>query len=266
MPHEYIDHINKKTMRGSVAEYARQNTLTKSEEAALNYVSDAADNPILDIGIGGGRTVAALRRVSKDYVGIDYVNEMVMECRKKFPGVRFEQRDARKLTSFENNSFHTIMFSMNGISMVDHEGRMEILQEVYRLLSPGGVFLFSTYNQDSADYRKLFRFPEFMFSKNLLKSGVRSLRYACNLLIAVYNRSRFRRLETYTDEYFIVNDKCHNYATMLYYITQANQYKQLTSVGFDRDIIAFDSSGNLIKNGTPDDSIFYIARKPSSAS
>lgn len=261
MPNEHIDRINKKTMRGSVADYARQDALTKSEEAALNYVSDAADNPILDIGIGGGRTVAALRQVSKDYVGIDYVNEMVMECRKKFPGVHFEQEDARKLTSFENNSFHSIMFSMNGISMVDHEGRIEILKEVYRLLSPGGAFLFSTYNQDNADYKKLFRFPKFMFSMNPLKLGVRGLRYAYNLLIAMYNRSRFRRLEVHTDEYSIVNDKCHNYATMLYYITQANQYKQLTSVGFDRDIVAFDSSGNLIKNSTPDDSIFYVARK-----
>ncbi len=261
MPNEHIDRINKKAMRGSVADYARLEALTKSEKAALNYVSETVDNPILDIGVGGGRTVKALCQISKDYVGIDYVDEMIVACRKKFPGVRFMQGDARDLTSFENNSFHTIMFSMNGISMVDHEGRIKILQEVYRLLSPGGAFLFSTYNQDNVDHNKLFRFPKFVFSTNPLKLGTRGLRYACNLLIVMYNRSRFRKLEVYTDEYSIVNDECHNYATMLYYITQTNQYKQLTSVGFDRDIVAFDASGHLIKDGTPNDSIFYVARK-----
>jgi len=205
-------------MSNVVAEYAGHNALSKAETAALNHINGAVDQPILDIGIGAGRTVEALHQISKDYVGVDYVREMVEECKKKYPDVRFEQGDARNLSLFEDCYFQTIMFSMNGISMVDHDGRIEILKEAYRLLRPGGTFLFSTYNIDNVDYKKLFRFPEFVFSKNPIRLSVRALRYGYNLFIAMYNRFRFIKHEVHTDEYSMINDMCHNYATMLYYI------------------------------------------------
>ena len=88
------------------------------------------------------------------------------------------------------------------------------------------------------------------------------MRYRYNIVLALFNRLRFRQYETHTDEYSIVNDRCHNYATMLYYITDANQKKQLLSAGFDNDIVVFDALGNLLKGITPMDSLFYIARKP----
>lgn len=265
MSNEHIDYINKKTMHHSVSEYAesQQDGLTKSENAALDYVKDAVDKPILDIGIGGGRTVEALLQISKDYVGIDYVDDMVVECKQKYPDVNFKQGDARKLSSFQDNSFQTIMFSMNGISMVDHKGRIDILNEVYRLLSPGGAFLFSTYNLDNKVHMKFFQPPKFIFSTNPLRLVVRSLRYAKNSLISMINRFRYKRLEIQTNEYSIVNDICHNYATMLYYITYPNQIKQLTNVGFDSSVVAFDLSGNVIETETQSNSIFYVARKPS---
>lgn len=73
---------------------------------------------------------------------MDYVCEMVTECQRKFPDVRFEHGDARDLSRYEDGSFYLVMFSLNGISMVDHQGRMKILKEVYRILAPGGSFLF----------------------------------------------------------------------------------------------------------------------------
>ena len=262
MTHKHIDRINQKTMSEAVAEYTWGTELSKAEKAALNHVTGATDKPILDIGVGAGRTVAALREVSKDYIGVDYVSEMVEECKKKFPDVQFEQGDARNLISFNDNYFHTIMFSMNGISMVDHHGRLEILKEAYRLLRPGGVFLFSTYNKDNPIHKKLFRFPEFMFSFNPLKLGVRGIRYTYNLMIAMKNRFKFRKHEIHTSEYSMVNDVCHNYATMLYYISQSNQFAQLVSAGFDKNIVVFDLSGNIVNGDSSSGSLFYVARKP----
>jgi len=261
MPRDHIDKLNKQTMRDVVAAYAGNNRLSPPEEAALASLGDLAHKKILDIGIGGGRTVQALCDISRDYIGIDYVVEMVDECKRKFPDVRLEQGDARKL-DFADNSFHVVMFSMNGISMVDHDGRIEILNEVFRVLSPGGAFLFSTYNSDFAEHKKFFRFAKFNLSWNPLKSGIRGLRYCYSLLIALRNRLRFRKMEVHTSEYSIVNDRCHNYATMLYYITHANQIKQLVSVGYDSEVVTFDALGNLITGSTLFDSIFYVTRKP----
>lgn len=249
-------------MRKSVSHYTWSDKLTAPEIAALKHIGDIADKPILDIGVGAGRTVTGLLDISRNYTGLDYVEEMVDKCQKTFPGIHFEQGDARNLFNFQSGSFHMILFSMNGISMVDHQGRMDILNEIYRLLSPGGAFLFSTYNKDNREYKKLLQLPKLQPSINPIRLGVRFVRYVHQVSSMAFNRYKFKKLEFHADEYSIINDKCHNYATMLYYITQNDQRNQLTSIGFDNDILTFDLSGNKAQEGTLDDSIFYVAKKP----
>lgn len=262
MSSKKIDQINKKTMQKSIVHYSWKDALTPAEIAAIRHVEDAQGKPILDLGVGAGRTAVPLREISDEYIGIDYVHEMVEECSRKFPELRFEHGDARDLSQFEDNSFYLIMFSMNGISMVDHHDRIKILKEVHRILMPGGSFLFSTYNQDSDEYKKLLVLPEFDFSWNPLRLFVRSIRYGSNLVKSGLNRCRFKKYEIHTPEYSMVNDVCHNYATLLYYISQENQIKQLASAGFDGEsVAAFDLSGEKIKDGTKDGSIFYVVKK-----
>ena len=61
---ESIDRINMRTMTNAsvVAQYARPSELSAAEQATLARVAPMArDRPILDIGVGGGRTVEALR-------------------------------------------------------------------------------------------------------------------------------------------------------------------------------------------------------------
>jgi len=253
-----IEHINTKSMRGAVKHYSWTNNLYPPEAAALKCVPNAEGQPILDLGVGAGRTSSSLLEISQDYIGIDYVKEMVDNCRKKFPNVRFEQADARDMSQFADNSFYMIFFSLNGISMVDHEGRLKILSEVRRLLKPGGYFLFSTYNQDNKDYQKLLHLPRFQMAKNPIKFAVRGSRFIKELGTSVINRARYKKLEVHLPDYSMVNDKCHNYATMLYYITQDNMKKQLRDSGFSGEIKTFDLSGKQINGSTLDDSIFYV--------
>ena len=249
-------------MRSSVSCYIRKDTLNDAELAAFKHIGDIEGTPILDLGVGGGRTVTALRNFSENYTGLDYVEEMVEECKQKFPGVCFEEGDARDLSRYADNYFSTVVFSMNGISMVDHQGRMEILSEVHRVLSPGGTFLFSTYNQNNKAYRTLFQLPEFNRTKNPIRLGARVLKYSGKLCLMAYNRYRFKKFEFHSDEYSIVNDKCHHYATMLYYISKTRQLEQLDSVGFDKSrVSAYDLSGQKIVHDTVDDSLFYVAIK-----
>jgi len=46
---------------------------------------------------------------------------------------------------------------------------------------------------------------------------------------------------------------------MLYYITRANQCKQLEAIGFDEAILTIDQSGCAFENETLEDAIFYVA-------
>lgn len=256
-----IDAINQSTMAKDVAFYSNCKGLTKAESAALQIVKDVANKPILDIGVGAGRTTQALIRISEQYLGIDYSKEMIAECKKKYPEINFEWADARNLAQFSDKMFYLIVFSMNGLCMVDHEGRLQILQEIYRVLQPGGTFIFSSYNIKDKTHRKIFQFPEFNFTFHPLKLLARLMRYVQATFIRAWNRYKYLRHEIHTNEYSIVNDICHNYSTMLYYTTISNQISQLRSIGFAKEIIALDLAGEVADHDTAHDSITYVARK-----
>ena len=263
---ESIDRINRKTMTTAsvVTHYARPWDLSKAEQATFERVAaQAKDQPILDIGVGGGRTVAALRRISHDYLGIDYSQGMVDACRQRFPDARFELADARALSDVADASIFLAVFSCNGIGMVSHADRLLILREVQRVLRPGGFFVFSTHNRNSPECRRGFLFPPFDWSFNPLRLAVRSLRFTGETVLRMRNRRRHHPHEVHADDYSVINDVCHHYSTLLYYLTLAKQRQQLVDAGFEADAEAYDLSGQRIVDDTSDDSIALIARKPS---
>lgn len=258
-----MDRVNRQTMKISADVYAGYDELGLQEKLALENVGELVRNKrILDIGVGGGRTTAALLELSENYIGVDYVQEMVDRCRSRFPGVRFEHADARAMPQFADQAFDFIVFAWAGICMVDHAGRMAILAEVRRLLAPGGVFLFSTYNRNSVEHAQQFVFPEFSATLNPVKLLLRSVRFIVDTAHRVRNRLRFKPLEVATAEYSIINDKCHNYQTMLYYITYEEQLKQLERFGFTGNPIVFAVDGSLVKNdnGQLGDSLLFVVR------
>jgi ubiquinone/menaquinone biosynthesis C-methylase UbiE len=261
---DVIDEINTRTMRSAAAVsiYARSEGLSPPERAALDRVADEVrGKAILDIGVGGGRTVPRLLEISDDYLGVDYSREMIAACQRRFPGVRLEHADARDLSNLDDASISLAVFSCNGIGMVNHADRLLIMREVHRVLQPDGVFVFSTHNQNCPDHTAGFKFPQFERSRHPLRLLVRIARFHLHTIVRLRNRWRFRKHAVRTHTYSIINDACHNYGTMLYYISLANQRRQLEEMGFRKDAEAFDLSGRQIDDDTRDSSITLIARK-----
>jgi len=261
---DVIDRINLRSMRSAsvVAHYSRPDELLPHERASLDHVVDEVrGKPILDIGVGAGRTVKALMEISPDYLGIDYSQEMVAACKSRFPGVRFEHADARRLSTVRNGSISMAVFSCNGIGMVGHEDRLSIMREVHRVLKPGGVFLFTTYNRNSPEATAGFRFPELQLSLNPLRMLVRVARMAKDNAVSLYRRRQYIKHEVVTSGYAVLNDRFHNYGVMLYYVTLALQRRQLEEAGFERGALAFDCTGRRIADDTTLDSMALIARK-----
>jgi len=259
-----LDGINQRTMRESVLEYAAivHEGLNSQEKACLASLPPAIrGGRILDLGMGAGRTVAPLRELSQDYVGVDYMPEMVEHCRRQFPGVRFEQTDARSMGAFADGSFDLAFFSCNGISMVDHAGRLAILSEVRRVLSPDGVFVFSTCNRQSPQFRAKFRLPDFQMSPNPVKFAVRAARLLAQSGYRAMNRLSHLRHEIRTAEYAVINDVCHHYRTMLYFIDPEQQIAQLKTAQFLGDIRMFDLSGKPGDRTCTDGTIAFVAHK-----
>jgi SAM-dependent methyltransferase len=129
-----------------VDSYTKREQLEPAERAICDkYITSSMR--ILDVGVGGGRTTAFLSSIARDYVGIDYVQEMIDVCRRRFPGVTFITADASDLSGFAEMSFDAINFSFNGIDFFEsNAGRHRFLQHAARVLTAGGLLIFSSHN------------------------------------------------------------------------------------------------------------------------
>ena len=144
-----LDATNRPLWSGVAAEYAIEGWGDPGEPGALILAADGArGRPVLDLGVGGGRTTALLRLVSSAYVGIDYTPELVELCRRRHPDADIRLGDARDLSDIPDGSQGLVFFSNNGIDAVDHDGRERVLAEAHRVLGADGVLCYSTLNKD----------------------------------------------------------------------------------------------------------------------
>jgi SAM-dependent methyltransferase len=133
-----------------VREWTAKRDLEPPERTLLASLAPALGTMrMLDIGVGGGRTTVHLAPMVREYVGIDYARPLIEACRARFvawPRCRFHHGDARSMPMFDDASFDLVLFSVNGIDCLDHDGRMAALAEIARVCRPGGRFFFSSHN------------------------------------------------------------------------------------------------------------------------
>jgi SAM-dependent methyltransferase len=262
-----IDAINRRawSQPSTVRVYERLHGWTDpGERAALEFVAaEARGQPILDIGVGAGRTAQLLLPVSENYVAIDYMEEMVRAFRKQHPGVRIEQMDARDLSAFFDEQFALVVFSFNGIDAVDREGRTKVLREVHRVLRPGGRFLFSAHNNEGPGRgeRPKVHIP---FTWNPVKLGWRSVRAIGSLPRAWSNHQRYKQLNEQHEDWSMMNAGAHDFGIVVMYTTLAEQKRQLREAGFECEAVFDSTRGELVPDGADTHDMFwfhYVARK-----
>jgi SAM-dependent methyltransferase len=226
-----IDSANRQVMADptTVQHYVEADYLDPGEKLLYDAVApEAKDQPLLDIGVGGGRTVQALTGISKRYVAVDYTPAMVEATRRRYPGIDVRPADARSLTAFGPDSFQLAVFSCAGIDMVDPSDRAAILREVLRVLRPGGSFVFSTHSWEhrrTEDDRPARPAPSF-------RHPLRSLRAA----VRYWREERHRRARAALDQrhadWALLNSRYHQYRTLMYYVTLGEQLRQLRQAGY----------------------------------
>ncbi len=206
--------------------------------AMFRVAPEMAGKPILDIGVGAGRTTPLFRNISKDYVAIDFTPAMVEICRQKYPDARVEFGDARDLSNFADDSFALVAFSFCGIDAVEHSDRQKILAEVYRVLKPGGIFLFSTHNKMGPGHGEKpwtvrtsdLKHPERLGS--LIVSGRQNLE----------NYRRGRRLHEDHGDWSMMTAMAHNFGIVIHYTTLDRQLRELSDHGYQPGPDVYENS------------------------
>ncbi|MGH7294236.1 MAG: class I SAM-dependent methyltransferase [Polyangiaceae bacterium] len=212
------------------------------EAAGLSHVTrELRRRPILDLGIGTGRTVPLLMPLTDDYRAVDYLPAMVEACRRAHPGVSVQLGDARDLRGFPEGHFGLVCFSYNGIDAVSHEDRRRVFRAVRRVLAADGTFLFSTLNLAGPSYRERPWRVRIWGRRSPHRVALSVARQAVGLPRSLSNWLRIRRLAVEGDGYAVAPLSAHRFALLVHYTTLARQRDELREEGFDPDSPAFDS-------------------------
>lgn len=214
----------------------------RGEQAIYEHLRERVrDEAILDLGVGGGRTVPLLTPLARRYVALDYTPHMVDTCRRRFPEIDVSAGDARDLSRFPDASFGLVTFSFNGIDAVDHDGRKAVLREVRRVLKPGGLFWFSTLNIAGLGLRLRPWIPEWQPARNgRLRFAYDNARMLARIPRRLFNYARVRPLFRCGDGWSIDTLSAHDYNLLVHYTSLSRQRDELAEQGFAIEL-ALDS-------------------------
>jgi ubiquinone/menaquinone biosynthesis C-methylase UbiE len=122
----------------------------RRRDFTIEYVLSVVkpDSRVLDLGCGAGPVLSELRRHGVDCVGIDYAPDMLDYARARLRSMALDdanllQGDCRRIL-FPSASFDVVV-CLGVISYV--EDQESVLQEIRRILKPGGTLIISFRNK-----------------------------------------------------------------------------------------------------------------------
>lgn len=211
----------------SVREYSKKYLRAGEKYVIEKYMP--ADSSVLDLGCGAGRTTIYIFENGCNVIGVDISDSLIDQARKNFPEIDFRVMDARSL-NFKDSSFDAVFFSFNGIdNLTSLTERKKVMEEVRRVLRPGGFFIYSSHNS--------LAFPRTATSWKILFNNFGRLRFGPHWRNEEYD---FGKL-------------------VQYYNNIWNERHSLFSVGF-RSVTALGNSGKLLK--APDFILAFLDKFP----
>jgi 2-polyprenyl-3-methyl-5-hydroxy-6-metoxy-1,4-benzoquinol methylase len=113
--------------------------LLKAYVAVLPFIK----GKVLELGCGEGRGVELLMEHADEFTGLDKIQEVIDKLTAKYPNANFEQAVFPPFTDIADNTFDTIV----SFQVIEHIQNDKLyLQEIQRVLKPGGQAILSTPN------------------------------------------------------------------------------------------------------------------------
>ena len=114
---------------------------------------------VLEVGCGEGRGIPVILPFASSYTAIDKIESALVELRKKYPAGKFISMNIPPFQGLADNAYDTVL-SFQVIEHIDDDFRY--LQEIYRVLKPGGVALITTPNRKLSLTRNPWHVREYL--------------------------------------------------------------------------------------------------------
>ncbi|HEY4529602.1 MAG TPA: class I SAM-dependent methyltransferase [Luteimonas sp.] len=245
-----------------VQDFARRHHLLPAEFAALGQVWPLVQGDVLDLGVGGGRTTAYLYGVARSYRALDISERMAAACRATHPAAEVDVGDARTLEGHHDGAYDLVLFSFNGIDYIAHAERALVLASAWRVLRPGGAFVYSSHNLGVLGGQLPGISPvRLVPTPNPVRLAVRGVRALGAMVRRHRNRQLLGARQYLGDGHALVNDESYDHAQLTVYVDPAREAAALVAAGF-HDVQTVDARGRIDPPRHDDPWVYFIARKP----
>jgi SAM-dependent methyltransferase len=180
---EYFDFYDKMRERNESVEFSYR----------LHEYRDFAGKKVLDVGSGNGYVLSRYALEGADVYGVDITPTGIDLCRRRFELMNLEGNftvASAEALPFEDETFDCVC----SIGVVHHTPDTEkALDEIHRVLKPGGRVILMVYHRNSALYQFKFRLERLLTGKSM-QQLVNEVDGIGNPKGDVYSRAEFARL------------------------------------------------------------------------
>jgi SAM-dependent methyltransferase len=132
--------------------------LFKAYVATEEYVK----GDVLEVGCGEGRGVGLLINRADSFTAVDKIEEALQHLRVQFPSGKFIRMDLPPLHGLADNAYDCVV----SFQVIEHiKDDTFYLQEIHRVLKPGGVALITTPNRKMSLSRNPWHIREYIASE-----------------------------------------------------------------------------------------------------
>ena len=128
--------------------------LLKAYVAAADWIK----GDLLEVGCGEGRGIDSVLPKVDSYTAIDKIEAALVKLRARYPQARFESGNIPPLAPFADASFDCVIT----FQVIEHiENDRFFLEEIHRVLKPGGLLLLTTPNRPQSLTRNPWHVREY---------------------------------------------------------------------------------------------------------
>lgn len=129
--------------------------LFKAYVVAKDYV----EGDVLEVGCGEGRGFDLLTRNARSFTAVDKIKPAIEDLQKKYPAARLISMNIPPLTGLDDNAYDVVV----SFQVIEHIRDDQLfLQEIHRVLKPGGIALLTTPNRRLSLTRNPWHIREYL--------------------------------------------------------------------------------------------------------